>query len=57
LRAHPSLSRLILVAFTGWSGPEHEAKALESGFDHHMVKPIDFATLQRVLERGRSGAA
>ena len=55
LRAQPSLSGLVLVALTGWSGPEHEIKALESGFDHHMVKPVDFAMLQRVLERGRSG--
>jgi CheY-like chemotaxis protein len=54
LRAEPSLSGLTLVALTGWSGPEHEAKALESGFDHHMVKPIDFVTLQGLLERGRA---
>lgn len=54
LRAQSSLAGLVLVALTGWSGPEHEAKALESGFDHHMVKPIDFETLQRVLERGRA---
>jgi DNA-binding response OmpR family regulator len=55
LRAQPSLSGLLLVALTGWSGPEHEAKSLEAGFDHHMVKPIDFAKVQRLLERHRSG--
>ena len=54
LRAQPSLSGLILVALTGWSGPEHETKALASGFDHHMVKPIDFVALQGMLERGRA---
>jgi DNA-binding response OmpR family regulator len=51
LRTQPSLSGLVLVALTGWSGPEHEAKSLEAGFDHHMVKPIDFAKVQRLLER------
>jgi DNA-binding response OmpR family regulator len=51
LRAEPSLSGLVLIALTGWSGPEHEAKSLEAGFNHHMVKPIDFAKVQRLLER------
>ena len=50
LRLEPALPRLVLIALTGWSGPEHEAKAREAGFDHHMVKPVDFTKLQRLLD-------
>lgn len=50
LRLEPALKQLVLIALTGWSGAEHEAKAREAGFDHHMVKPVDFSKLQRLLE-------
>ncbi len=50
LRLEPTLQGLVLIALTGWSGPEHETKAREAGFDHHMVKPVDFTKLQRLLE-------
>jgi CheY-like chemotaxis protein len=50
LRAEPTLQRLVLIALTGWSGSEREAKAREAGFDHHMVKPLDFSKLQALLE-------
>lgn len=50
LRLEPTLQRLVLIAVTGWSGADHEAKAREAGFDHHMVKPVDFTKLQRLLD-------
>jgi CheY-like chemotaxis protein len=50
LRLEPSLQRLVLIALTGWSGSEHEAKAREAGFEHHMVKPVDFSKLQQLLD-------
>jgi two-component system, sensor histidine kinase len=31
----------VLVALTGYGAPEQRAKALEAGFDLHMVKPIE----------------
>lgn len=38
-----------LVALTGYGSPEEQQKAKESGFDHHLVKPIGIAELRRVL--------
>ncbi len=36
---------VLMVALTGYDGPEHRAKALDAGFDHHVAKPVDFETL------------
>jgi PAS domain S-box-containing protein len=44
-----------LVALTGYGREDDIRRSREAGFDHHLVKPIDFAQLRRiVLEvRGR----
>ena len=38
-----------LVALTGYGLPEDEQRAKRAGFDEHVVKPVDEATLARVL--------
>jgi CheY-like chemotaxis protein len=38
-----------LVALTGFGLPEDRARALEAGFDQHMVKPLDPAFLRSLL--------
>ena len=40
---------LFLVALTGFSQPEDRRRALESGFDAHLVKPVDLQTLQSLI--------
>lgn len=45
-----------LVAVTGFGQPEDRRRALEAGFDEHLVKPVDPARLEGVL-RGSGGAA
>ncbi|OYU72270.1 MAG: hypothetical protein CFE45_40595 [Burkholderiales bacterium PBB5] len=41
LRAQPETAGLRLIAVTGY-GQEHDRRAaLQSGFDHHLVKPVD----------------
>jgi CheY-like chemotaxis protein len=49
LRSQPSLRGVILAALTGWSGEQYEAKAREAGFDHYLVKPVQFAKLSSLL--------
>jgi CheY-like chemotaxis protein len=39
-----------LVALTGYGQPEDRVKAMEAGFDVHLTKPVDRASLDRVLE-------
>jgi signal transduction histidine kinase/ActR/RegA family two-component response regulator len=42
-------SRATLIALTGYGQPEDRMRALEAGFDVHLVKPLDFDALARVL--------
>jgi two-component system CheB/CheR fusion protein len=38
-----------LVALTGWGQEADRKRALESGFDHHLVKPVDPNALNQLL--------
>jgi PAS domain S-box-containing protein len=38
-----------LVALTGWGQEDDLRRAREAGFDHHMIKPPDIATLRSLL--------
>ncbi|HEY0074687.1 MAG TPA: ATP-binding protein [Abditibacteriaceae bacterium] len=41
---------IFLIALTGYGQAEDQARALESGFDKHLTKPIEPQTLYRVLD-------
>jgi signal transduction histidine kinase/CheY-like chemotaxis protein len=38
-----------LVALTGYGQPEDRARALASGFDEHVTKPVDIKAIERLL--------
>jgi PAS domain S-box-containing protein len=38
-----------LAAVTGYGGPEDRERSRAAGFDHHFVKPVDPAGLERLL--------
>jgi signal transduction histidine kinase len=40
---------MLLIALTGWGQPEDKHKSQLAGFDHHLVKPVDPSTLNRLL--------
>lgn len=42
---------MVLVAVTGWGRSVDKLKTSKSGFDHHLVKPIDFESLRALLAR------
>ena len=50
LRERPYGGHMLLVALTGWSGREVQARAAEAGFDFHLLKPIEWPELEQVLE-------
>ncbi|MCW8140981.1 MAG: hybrid sensor histidine kinase/response regulator [Planctomycetota bacterium] len=49
LRAAPGGAPLLLVALTGLAGPGDRERIRSAGFDHHLVKPLDLAALERLL--------
>jgi CheY-like chemotaxis protein len=49
LRELPGGNELRVIAMTGYGGAEDRRKSAESGIDHHLVKPVDFAALQSLL--------
>jgi len=42
---------MVIVALTGWGQEEDRRKSKEAGFDEHLVKPVNHATLLRLLAR------
>jgi CheY-like chemotaxis protein len=49
LRHHPATAGALLIAATGYGGPQDKEKTIAAGFDHHLVKPIDSAELIDLL--------
>jgi CheY-like chemotaxis protein len=48
-RRNPSLNGVRLVAVTGYGRPEDREAVLAAGFDDHLIKPVSFDELTRVL--------
>ena len=49
IREQPWGRNMVLVALTGWGQESDRARSREAGFDHHLVKPVEPATLERLL--------
>jgi CheY-like chemotaxis protein/anti-sigma regulatory factor (Ser/Thr protein kinase) len=53
IRGSAELGGVTLAALTGWGQEEDRRRTKEAGFDHHLVKPVEPAALQGLLdERG-----
>jgi len=50
LRGRTETRGALFLAVTGYGQESDRARARESGFDHHLTKPVDFARLQALLE-------
>ena len=40
---------LVLIALTGWGQAEDHRRSREAGFDYHLIKPVQPATLAKLL--------
>ncbi len=49
LRQEPAMSGMALVAMTGYGQEEERRRTQETGFNLHLVKPVDFDSLQELL--------
>lgn len=42
---------MVLIALTGWGQDEDKRRSQAAGFNHHMIKPVEPAALERLLSR------
>ena len=49
LGQQPRGKEMLLVAMTGWGQEQDRRRSLQAGFDHHLVKPVDPAALEKLL--------
>jgi len=57
IRAMPALSHAVLIAQTGYGQTEHRERSRAVGFDHHLVKPVQFDTIKALLDSLKTGAS
>jgi CheY-like chemotaxis protein len=50
LRKLPAAEETVLVALSGWGQPQDRLRSQDAGFVLHLVKPVDLARIQTVLE-------
>jgi PAS domain S-box-containing protein len=51
IRLEPGLKDILLIAMTGYGRDSDVQLAREAGFDQHLLKPVDPARLQELLDR------
>ena len=51
LRQEPEFEHLLMIALTGFGRDEDRQRSSEAGFNAHLVKPVDVATLNALLAR------
>jgi CheY-like chemotaxis protein len=49
LRQQPALRKAVLIAMTGYGRENDLQRSFEAGFDHHLIKPGDFAKVLQIL--------
>ncbi len=49
LRQEPAFANPLLVAMTGYGEALARQRSKEAGFDHHLVKPVDFEKVEAIL--------
>ncbi|MDO9405895.1 MAG: response regulator [Polaromonas sp.] len=50
IRLQTGGDQVMLIALTGWGQTTDRARASDAGFDHHLVKPVDYDQLIRCLK-------
>ncbi len=50
IRQQPWGRSVLMVAVTGWGQDDDRRRSAEAGFDRHLVKPVEPATLAHLLE-------
>lgn len=57
IRANKATAHATLIAVTGYGREEDKKAAFLAGFDHHLVKPVDFDVLIKLIKEAAEKAA
>jgi signal transduction histidine kinase/ActR/RegA family two-component response regulator len=57
IRQRPWSKDVVIIALTGWGQDVDRQRSRESGFDHHVVKPVEHEMLVKLLGSGQSPGA
>jgi PAS domain S-box-containing protein len=49
IRQRPWGKGIVIVAVTGWGNDIDRQRTLDAGFDHHLVKPVNYALIREIL--------
>ncbi len=49
IREKPWGKNMVLIALTGWGQTEDKQRSKDAGFNGHLVKPVDFGDLKKLL--------
>jgi two-component system, sensor histidine kinase len=49
IRRRTEHDHVVLIALTGWGQREDVLRTRDAGFDHHLIKPLDLNTLEKLL--------
>ncbi|HXF16719.1 MAG TPA: response regulator, partial [Burkholderiales bacterium] len=49
IRAQPGGKDITIIAASGWAREEDRRMSKEAGFDAHLIKPVDHATLMKLV--------
>jgi len=55
LRGEPGFERVCFIAMTGFGTYADRERARQAGFDHHLVKPIDYEVFSKLLSDVKAG--
>ena len=50
IRRQPSGAAIYIIALTGWGQVEDRQRSEAAGFNTHLVKPVDFAALLKLVD-------
>jgi CheY-like chemotaxis protein len=53
LRREECCKEALIIAVSGYGEEQARQRSSEAGFDHHLVKPVNFETLLAVMDRAR----
>jgi CheY-like chemotaxis protein len=54
IREQPGGKDVVMVALTGWGQDEDKRRSEEAGFNTHLIKPVEPATIENLLTELRS---